>query len=42
MIIGGEHRYIFEDKDYVLAAIALYLDIINLFVKLLSLFGKKK
>ena len=38
LIVGGEHRKImFHTDDYVLAAISLYLDIINLFLYLLDL-----
>ena len=38
MIVGGEHRRIkFHTDDYVIAAISLYLDIINLFLYLLEL-----
>ena len=38
LIVGGEHRQImFHTDDYVIAAISLYLDIINLFLMLLDL-----
>lgn len=38
LIIGGEHRSImFSINDYVIAAVSLYLDIINLFLMLLDL-----
>jgi len=38
LIVGGEHRKImFHIDDYVLAAVSLYLDIINLFLMLLDL-----
>ena len=38
LIVGGEHRKImFHTDDYVLAAVSLYLDIINLFLMLLDL-----
>lgn len=38
LIVGGEHRQImFHTDDYVLAAVSLYLDIINLFLMLLDL-----
>jgi FtsH-binding integral membrane protein len=42
LIIGGEHKHQFSIDDYVLAAISLYLDIINLFVHLLQLFGTRR
>ena len=38
LIVGGDHRKImFHTDDYVLAAVSLYLDIINLFLMLLDL-----
>jgi len=38
LIVGGDHRRImFHTDDYVLAAVSLYLDIINLFLYLLDL-----
>lgn len=40
MMIGGGHKRQFEPDEYVIAAINLYLDIINLFLYLLQLFGK--
>ena len=39
MIVGNSHiRYKFDQDDYVLAAMCLYLDIINIFIKLIQLF----
>ena len=38
LIVGGEHKsYQFDMDDYVLAALVIYLDIINLFILLLQL-----
>jgi len=42
LIIGGEHKHQFTIDDYVLAAMSLYLDIINLFIHLLRLFGQRR
>lgn len=43
LIVGGDHKkYQFGTDDYVFAAIALYLDIINLFLAILQILGKKK
>jgi len=42
MIIGGNHKVSFSIDDYVFAALNLYLDIINLFLFLLQLFGDRK
>ena len=38
LIVGGEHKKImFHTDDYVLAAISLYLDVVNLFLYILEL-----
>merc|ERR1712217_573401 len=43
MIIGGEHaKFTFSIDDYAMAAISLYLDIIQVFLFLLQLFGDRK
>jgi len=43
LIIGGKHaKRQFSVDDYVLAAITIYLDIINLFLQLLALFGDRR
>jgi FtsH-binding integral membrane protein len=43
LIIGGEHKtHEFTVDDYVFAAMSLYLDILQLFLRILGLFGKKK
>lgn len=44
LILGeyGGHKNQFEIDDYVFAALNLYLDIMNLFLHLLSLFGDRK
>jgi len=42
LIIGGSHKVKFEVDDYVMGALQLYLDIINLFLHLLKIFGQRK
>lgn len=43
LIIGGEHKaHKFTIDDYVFAALNLYLDIMQLFLRLLRMLGKKK
>merc|ERR1712048_325189 len=43
LIVGGDHKkHQFSVDDYAFAALDLYLDIINLFLMLLSLFGSRK
>jgi len=42
MIIGGKNtKYKFDEDSHVLAAIVLYLDIINLFLYILEILGRK-
>lgn len=43
LIIGGEHKaHMFTVDDYVFAALNIYLDIIQLFLRLLRLLGSRK
>merc|ERR1719414_198948 len=42
LILGGNHKVQFSIDDYCFAALSLYLDIINLFLSLLSLVGSRK
>eukprot|EP00746_Dinoflagellata_sp_MGD_P065479 gnl/MRDRNA2_/MRDRNA2_272837_c0_seq1.p1 gnl/MRDRNA2_/MRDRNA2_272837_c0~~gnl/MRDRNA2_/MRDRNA2_272837_c0_seq1.p1 ORF type:complete len:248 (-),score=18.85 gnl/MRDRNA2_/MRDRNA2_272837_c0_seq1:12-755(-) len=42
LILGGDHKHNFSIDDYVFAALSLYLDIINLFLHLLRLFGQRR
>lgn len=41
MIVGGTHKNAYTIDDYAFAALNLYLDIINLFIYLLQLFGQR-
>jgi FtsH-binding integral membrane protein len=41
-IVGGNHKEKFSVDDYAFAALHIYLDIINLFLHLLRLFGNRK
>lgn len=43
LIVGGNHKkFQYGVDDYVFAALSLYLDIINLFMFILSLFGERQ
>lgn len=43
MIIGGKHRrYQFDKERYILAAVTLYLDIINIFLYILAILEGEK
>jgi len=42
LIIGGNHKNQFSIDDYVFAALNLYMDLINLFIHLLSLLGERR
>jgi hypothetical protein len=41
LMIGGEHKYSISPEEYIFAALTLYLDIINIFIYLLRIFGNK-
>lgn len=41
LILGGKHEHQFTIDDYVIAALSLYLDIINLFIHVLSIIGER-
>jgi len=42
MMIGGSHKYSVSPEEYIFAAIAIYLDIINLFLHILKLVAAAK
>ncbi|XP_063780875.1 protein lifeguard 2-like isoform X2 [Pseudophryne corroboree] len=39
LITGGKHRYSLSPEEYIYAALNIYVDIVNLFLLLLQLFG---
>jgi FtsH-binding integral membrane protein len=41
LIVGGQHRIQYSVDDYIIASMILYLDIINLFLKVLELMGNR-
>ncbi|XP_022199997.1 protein lifeguard 1 isoform X2 [Nilaparvata lugens] len=42
LMIGGEHKYSISPEEYVFAALNLYIDIINLFLHILSLISASR
>jgi FtsH-binding integral membrane protein len=42
LIVGGKHQFQFSLDDYAMAAISLYIDIIQLFLHLLRVFGRRR
>lgn len=42
MMMGGEHKYSISPEEYVFAALNLYLDIINIFIYILTIIGSSK
>ena len=42
MMLIGKHKYSFSPEDYVLAALCIFLDIINLFMYILMLVGDRR
>jgi len=41
LMMGGKHQYSLSPEEYIFAALNLYLDIINLFLFILSLIGNR-
>jgi len=39
LMLGGRHQYSLSPEEYIFAALNLYLDIVNLFVFILSIVG---
>ena len=39
LMLGGKHKYSISPEEYIMAALNLYLDIINLFLYILMLVG---
>ncbi|XP_017151363.1 protein lifeguard 1 [Drosophila miranda] len=39
MMIGGKHKNQYDEEDYILAALSIYIDIIHLFMYILMLLG---
>ncbi|XP_055592025.1 protein lifeguard 1-like [Uranotaenia lowii] len=39
LMMGGSHRYSISPDEYIFAALSLYIDIINIFIYILSLLG---
>lgn len=42
LIVGGKHRYKHNIDDYAFAALNLYMDIINLFLRILNMTGERR
>jgi len=39
-MLGGKHKYSLSPEEYIFAALNLYLDIVNMFVYVLSIVGR--
>jgi len=42
MMIGGNHKYSLSPEEYIFAALSIYLDVIQLFLYILQMLGKRK
>jgi len=42
MMMGGKHKYALDPEEYIFASLNLYLDIINLFMYILSIIGNSR
>ena len=41
MMMGGKHKYSISPEEYIFAALNLYLDIVNIFIYILSIVGSR-
>ncbi|KAL6267521.1 hypothetical protein P5V15_000595 [Pogonomyrmex californicus] len=42
MMIGGKHKYSISPEEYIFAALSLYLDVINIFLYILTIIGASR
>ncbi|OQV18840.1 putative Protein lifeguard 1 [Hypsibius exemplaris] len=42
LMLGGKHKYSISPEEYIFAALNLYLDIINMFIYILAIFGNSR
>ncbi|CAG5130565.1 unnamed protein product [Candidula unifasciata] len=42
LMLGGKHQYSLSPEEYIFAALNLYLDIVNLFIFILSIIGSSR
>ncbi|XP_046659367.1 protein lifeguard 1-like isoform X2 [Homalodisca vitripennis] len=42
MMIGGDHQYSISPEEYIFGALNLYIDIVNLFLYILTIFGASR
>ncbi|XP_057374723.1 protein lifeguard 1-like [Daphnia carinata] len=42
LMLGGKHKYSISPEEYIFAALNLYLDIVNIFIYILAIFGGSK
>ena len=40
MMLGGKHKYAISPEEYIFASLNLYLDIVNLFLYILSILNE--
>lgn len=42
LMLGGKHKYTVSPEEYVFAALNLYLDVINIFIYILTIIGASR
>lgn len=42
LMLGGKHKYSLSPEEYIFAALNLYLDIVNMFLFILSIVGSAR
>ena len=40
LMLGGKHKYALSPEEYIFAVVNLYLDVVNMFVYILSSVGR--
>lgn len=39
MMMGGKHKYSISPEEYVFASLSLYMDVVNIFIYILTIIG---
>lgn len=42
MMMGGKHKYSISPEEYIFAALSLYIDVVNIFIYILSIIGTSR
>lgn len=42
LMVGGEHKYSISPEEYIFAALNIYMDVVNIFIYILSILGESR